>query len=88
MFTSIIENLESNQVDCPNLKIYLARHIEVDAVINSHLYENMLINVCEGSNKWKEVLEFAIDMIKHRINLWDGILENYILEEEQNYSLE
>ena len=43
MFQSILDNLENKDIFCPNLKLYLARHIEVDGGSHSILAEKMII---------------------------------------------
>jgi len=76
MFTNILDNLEKKQLNCSNLKKYLARHIEIDGRTHSILAEKLIIEACsDNEKKWKDVEEVAIASIKNRVKLWDGILE-------------
>jgi len=76
MFTNILSNLEKKQLFCPNLKLYLERHIEVDGGSHSILGEKLIIDVCGDSDKkWKDAEEVAIESISNRVKLWDGVLE-------------
>ena len=76
MFQSILNNLESKNVFCPNLKTYLQRHIDVDGGLHSVLAEKMIVTICgEEKEKWDEAEEYAIKAIVDRTKLWDGVME-------------
>jgi hypothetical protein len=77
MFTHILGNLSERKLYCPNFKIYLERHIEVDGGLHSILGEKLICDVCgTDEKKWKDAEEVAIESIKNRIKLWDGVLES------------
>lgn len=76
MFSNILKNLSEKNVVCPNLKLYLERHIEVDGDLHSILGLELLQNICgKDEKKWNEVEQTAIQSINDRIQFWDGILE-------------
>lgn len=84
MFQNILNNLEEKNIFCPNLKLYLARHIEVDSGSHSILAEKMIVNICgDDQEKWDEAEEFAIKSINERARLWDGIMEKiYVVKKK------
>lgn len=76
MFTEIVEHLrsdDSKQID--GLIYYLDRHIEVDGDSHSHLAYDMLSELCENdAEKWKQAQAASIESLKHRVLLWDAIV--------------
>jgi hypothetical protein len=57
------------------LQYYLERHIEVDGGHHSHLAMQMLEQLCgEHEERWVEAEQAAIEALRMRIELWDGIL--------------
>jgi hypothetical protein len=61
-------------------KYYLDRHIEVDGDHHSHLALQMTENLCANDeSKWKEVEETTINSLQKRLGLWDGALQQILL---------
>ncbi|RYE00400.1 MAG: DUF3050 domain-containing protein [Sphingobacteriales bacterium] len=56
------------------LKYYLERHIEVDSGAHSDLGMQMVSRLCGAdAKKWQEATDAAIQSLKMRVKLWDGI---------------
>ena len=75
MFISLVKDLNQQ---FPNsisgMKYYLDRHIEIDGDHHSELSLKMTSLLCEDDDiKWQEANHYAIESLKHRIILWDGI---------------
>ena len=77
MFLEIIQNTEKNQnVHLKKINFYLQRHIELDGDEHGPLAHEMLVNLCEQDNvKWEEVCKASKAALKHRILLWDYVLD-------------
>jgi hypothetical protein len=75
MFLSLIKDLHKQFPDSiSGMKYYLERHIEVDGGHHSELSLKMTNLLCdESEEKWKEANQYAVESLKHRILLWDGI---------------
>ena len=80
MFMSIIEDIHQHFPDSiAILKYYLERHIEVDGEHHSHLALKMVSELCGSDElKWKEVEVAAIESLKMRIALWDGVYNQLV----------
>ena len=75
MFRAIISDLDKNfpgKLDC--FRYYLDRHVHLDEETHSPMAMQMIEELC-GSNEqnWAEARVIAIQSIKDRIKLWDGI---------------
>lgn len=58
-------------------KYYLDRHIEVDGDHHSHLALEMTARLCGGDPlRWQEAGEMAVESLKARLGLWDGVLRS------------
>ena len=77
MFLEIIQNTEKNQnVHLKKINYYLQRHIELDGDEHGPLAHEMLVNLCGQDNvKWNEVCIASKAALKHRILLWDYVLD-------------
>ncbi len=80
MFMNMVNDIYQN---LPNsistFKYYLERHIEVDGDHHSHLALEMTGELCAtDESKWTEALEFTKKSLQHRINLWDGALNEIV----------
>jgi len=75
MFQSLLGTLESSNVSCEKLKLYLKRHIEVDSEDHAPLVAKLMKHLCNvDETKWEQATKSAIHAIEQRIILWDGIL--------------
>ena len=75
MFRAIVNDLDKN---FPNkldaFRYYLDRHIELDEETHTPMAMEMMEELCgEDDQKWQEVKLIAIDSLRARIALWDGI---------------
>ena len=76
MFTKIVKTLDDCKVDCPTLKWYLNRHIEVDGSFHGPKTAHLITHLGNKYDpEFKDIIQGAVDAIQHRIWLWDGILE-------------
>ncbi len=61
-------------------KYYLERHIEVDGDHHSHLALEMTSQLCGNDQQmWDEALNYTKMSLQHRIQLWNGVLEEISL---------
>ena len=76
MFQLILDQLSIQSPDkVKTLMYYLERHIEVDGGHHSQLATSMVSQLCQDDPKaWKRATDAAVNSLKARIKLWDGIL--------------
>jgi hypothetical protein len=56
-------------------RVYLERHIELDGESHGPMGEKLLMNLCgTDAKKWAEATQAAIDALKVRRKLWDGVM--------------
>jgi hypothetical protein len=81
MFLSIVGKMHQEFPEkIATFKYYLDRHIEVDGDHHSHLALQMTENLCANDeSKWKEVEETTINSLQKRLGLWDGALQQILL---------
>ena len=75
MFRAIIADLDKNfpgKLD--SLRYYLDRHVHLDEETHSPMAMQMIEELCgEDERKWEDAKQVAINSLKARIVLWDGI---------------
>ena len=76
MFQLILNQLRLQSPDkVKTLTYYLERHIEVDGGHHSQLAISMVSQLCQDDPKaWERATQAAINSLKARIKLWDGIV--------------
>ncbi|KSU80902.1 MULTISPECIES: DUF3050 domain-containing protein [Fictibacillus] len=76
MFQVLVDEVSSHGVDAKTLKYYLNRHIELDGDEHGPLAEKLLLSLCaDDPEKLQQAKQAAIQSLKMRIKLWDGVLE-------------
>lgn len=76
MFQVLVDEVSSHDVDAKWLKYYLHRHIELDGDEHGPLAEKLLISLCGGNaEKLEQAKATALESLKMRIALWDGVLK-------------
>jgi len=75
MFTQILHKIYAEYPDKVSIfKYYIERHIEVDGGHHSELAIQMVSELCGDDNtKWEEATKAAVDSLKMRALLWDGV---------------
>lgn len=73
MFQKLLAQFNEKNIECPNLKKYLARHIEVDGDAHAPMADLMLGKLCDDPEKCQKALKVGQEAIKMRMHLWDGI---------------
>ena len=88
MFLEIVNNLNQTYFDRISiLKYYLERHIELDGDHHSHLAIQMTANLCKGKDHfWEEAEKAVIESLQKRIELWDGIYRDVVLNKTKALS--
>lgn len=75
MFERLVPLLEPQGVRVERMLHYLHRHIEVDGDSHGPLAKRLLARLCEGKpNADSEAETAAVEALKARMRLWDGIL--------------
>jgi len=74
MFQNLLTQLGFENINCPNLKKYLERHIEVDSDDHGPMGGMVIDLLCgNDSTKLESAQKTALEAINMRIKLWDGI---------------
>jgi len=73
MYQKLLDQFNEKNLQCPNLRVYLARHIEVDGDSHAPMADLLLEKLCSDTEKCEKALKVAQDSIKMRMHLWDGI---------------
>ncbi len=78
MFTGILNELDQQKFECPKLKHYLSRHIELDGDEHGPLASSLLIELTNGNEKLlSEAFDVGHESLKLRSKLWDSILDKF-----------
>ena len=77
MFQSIVDDLRQRYiVDFDRFVYYLDRHIALDGDEHGPMAFEMISEICgEDAAKWNDVKATAVNTIRGRIELWNGVLE-------------
>jgi hypothetical protein len=76
MFQLLLDEVKEKGEEAKWLNYYLSHHIELDGDEHGPLAEKLLYSLCEDDpSKLKEAEDTAINALKARIKLWDGVLE-------------
>ena len=75
MFTHLVHGLEQQFPDkLATLRYYLDRHIALDGDEHGEMGRQMVALLCEGDERRElEATQAAVDALRSRIMLWDGI---------------
>jgi hypothetical protein len=77
MFQLILNNLIFSPEQVKTLSYYLERHIEIDGGHHSQLAVQMVSELCKNdSEAWARATKAAVNALKLRIELWDGIVNS------------
>ncbi len=76
IFTSIVENLETQNLNFPKLKYYLKRHIELDGSEHGHLAQEILSSLIKTDEDRYLAHKAAVTTLKLRSELWTEALSN------------
>ena len=88
MFQTILDELETNTEKPPRLAYYLRRHIELDGDEHGPLAEELLEFLCgNDERKIKGAEATAVKCLQFRINLWQGILEEFNITAEKSLAI-
>ena len=85
MFEKLVKQLNLNELNCPKLFYYLARHIEVDGEEHGPASEALVEDLCAGNQVLiREAENAAITAINYRIKLWDDVTNEINQHKETN----
>ena len=85
MFEKLVKQLNLNELNCPKLFYYLARHIEVDGEEHGPASEVLVEDLCAGNQVLiREAENAAITAINYRIKLWDDVTNEINQHKETN----
>lgn len=75
MFTQLVHGLERQfPGKLSTLRYYLDRHIALDGDEHGEMGRQMVALLCEGdTEREQEATQAAVDALRSRISLWDGI---------------
>lgn len=75
MFDGMLNELDNAGAECPRLRHYLVRHIELDGDEHGPLAMQMLHELTNGeASKLEEAFAIGQESLKLRSLLWDGVL--------------
>jgi hypothetical protein len=75
MFKALLNNMNVSTKEAPTFHNYLERHIELDGDSHGPLSLRLLNSLCCGEEyKVKQALKAADEAIRHRLELFNGIL--------------
>ncbi len=78
MFSGILEKLEQQNFDCPKLKHYLNRHIELDGDHHGPLASALLLELTQAQeDRLDEAFKIGFESLELRSKLWDSILAKF-----------
>jgi hypothetical protein len=80
MFQSVVDVLDKAQMDCPTLKYYLERHIELDGDDHGPKAQKCLSQLLDSQGKKQEAISMAIKSLDMRWRLWDFIQQEMKLK--------
>ncbi|OFX14048.1 MAG: hypothetical protein A2516_04060 [Alphaproteobacteria bacterium RIFOXYD12_FULL_60_8] len=76
MFRHVLKQLDMGQTQAPYFHFYLERHIEVDGERHGDASLVLVEALCGGDHRRvAEAEETALEAIRARIKLWDGVVE-------------
>lgn len=76
MFLKILNKIDNKNIKYKNLRLYINRHIEIDSSRHGPLSMQLFEYTCENNQKkYDEAIDYAIEAIDKRIQLWDGVLK-------------
>ena len=76
MFLKILNKIDNKNLKYKNLRLYINRHIEIDSSRHGPLSMKLFEHTCENNQKkYDEAIDYAIEAIDKRIQLWDGVLK-------------
>lgn len=73
MFESILNVMQTNNLECPTLVYYLKRHIELDGDEHGPKAQQCLLQLTDTKEKKDESLQVALLSLEKRWELWDFI---------------
>ena len=76
MFKQILEKIDNDNILYNKLRLYINRHIEIDSSRHGPLSMQLFKYVCKNDQQiYDEAIGYALEAIKKRISLWDGVLK-------------
>lgn len=74
IFEKVVDQIKSENINCPSLKYYLERHIEIDGDHHSYMARELFEEVCDTKEKKTLGYEAALKSLDLREKLWDQAL--------------
>lgn len=85
IFEPIVEEINTNKLNCPNFLYYLERHIELDGEEHGLLAKKCLEILVNGDDeKYQEAVNAALESLTLRKKLWDFIYSEIVDQKSLN----
>lgn len=80
LFEAVLEQINLKSLNCPSLKYYLERHIEIDGDEHSHMALELFEELCPSNEQKQDALQTAKNSLNLRSLLWDQVVDSIAIK--------